>query len=79
MKTLQGEVVSLTTAQTAQVKVTRMTMHPLYKKSLKRSSTYACHTDENLKLQVGDKVEIAESRPMSATKHFKVIQKIAIA
>lgn len=78
MRTLKGEVTALTTAQTAQVKVTRVTMHPLYKKTIKQSSTFACHV-EGLELQVGDKVEIAECRPMSATKRFKVTQKIAIA
>ncbi len=78
MRTLKGEVTKLTTAQTAQVKVTRVTAHPLYKKTIKEASTYACHV-EGLDLKVGDKVEIVECRPMSATKRFKVAKKIAIA
>ena len=78
MRTLTGVVTAVATAQTAQVKVTRVSMHPLYKKSIKTSSTYACHV-EGLELKVGDSVEITECRPMSATKRFKVTQKIAIA
>ena len=78
MKTLQGEVTGLNNINTAHVKVTRSWQHPLYKKSVKRSNTVACHV-EGLKLAVGDMVEIVECKPMSATKHFKVVQKIAIA
>ena len=77
MKILQGEVVSLNNAQAAHVKVSRVAQHPLYKKSIRQSSQYACHV-EGLDLKVGDKVQIAECKPMSATKRFKVIAKVAI-
>ena len=77
MKTITGTVVSLKTAQTAQVLVTRQWQHPLYKKSVKRSRKYACHVTD-LKLAMGDKVEIAECAPLSATKRFKVVSKIAV-
>ena len=75
MKILKGEVISLNNAQTAHVKVSRVTQHPLYKKSIRQSSQYACHV-EGLDLKVGDKVEIAECRPMSASKRFKVMSKV---
>ncbi len=77
MRTIIGKVVSLKTPQTAQVLVTRQWQHPLYKKSVKRSKKYACHVSE-LELAMGDKVEIAECAPISATKRFKVVSKIAI-
>lgn len=77
MRTIIGEVVSLKNAQTAQVLVTRQWQHPLYKKSVKRSRKYACHVVD-LELAVGDKVEIAECAPVSATKRFKVVSKIAV-
>jgi small subunit ribosomal protein S17 len=77
MKTLQGEVTALNNAKTAHVKVSRSWQHPLYKKLIKRSSTVACHA-EGIELAIGDQVEIVECKPLSATKHFKVVQKIAI-
>jgi small subunit ribosomal protein S17 len=74
MKTLQGEVVSLNNAKTAHVKVTRVWQHPLYKKSVRESNRFACHY-EDMKLEVGDLVTIAECKPLSATKKFKVVEK----
>lgn len=78
MKTLNGEVISLNNLATAHVKVSRVTQHPLYKKSIRQSSNFACHV-EGIDLKVGDKVVITECRPMSATKRFKVTAKIAKA
>lgn len=75
MKTLIGTVAGLHTAKTAKVLVERQWQHPLYKKSVKRSKAYACHV-ENIDLTIGDIVEIAETRPMSKTKHFVVTRKI---
>lgn len=75
MKTVIGTVASLSTPKTAKVVVERQWQHPVYKKSVKRSKAYACHV-ENIKLAVGDRVEITESRPLSRTKHFVVTRKI---
>jgi small subunit ribosomal protein S17 len=75
MKTMTGEVTALKREKTATVTVTSMWQHPLYKKSVKRSKKYACHY-ENIELNLGEKVEIQESRPLSKTKHFVVTKKV---
>lgn len=75
MKTIQGTITSLKAAQTARVKVVRNWQHPLYKKYVKRSKNFACHY-ENLELHVGDEVLIEETRPISKTKHFRVVSKV---
>lgn len=75
MRTLQGTITSLKTEKTATVVVTRRWQHPLYKKSVKRSKKFACHY-EDMELSLGDKVAIEETRPMSKTKHFKIVNKI---
>ncbi|MBP9819490.1 30S ribosomal protein S17 [Candidatus Woesebacteria bacterium] len=78
MKTLIGTIAGLHTAKTAKVTVERQWQHPLYKKSVKRTKAYACHF-EDLKLEVGDRVEITETRPLSRTKRFRVSRKLGEA
>lgn len=75
MKTIQGVVTSLKTQKTAKVDVTRLWQHPLYKKSVRRSKSYACHY-ENIELSLGDTVLIQSSRPLSKTKSFVVVSKV---
>jgi small subunit ribosomal protein S17 len=75
MKTLQGVITSLKTAQTATVTVHTKWQHPMYKKYVSRSKKYACHY-EDMTLAEGDEVMIEECRPLSKTKHFKVVKKI---
>ena len=74
MKTFKGTVTFIK-PKTATVLVGRRWQHPLYKKYVKRSKKYACHV-EDLKLEVGDQVMIEECRPLSKTKHFKVLKKL---
>lgn len=74
-KQLQGTITSLSASKTAKVKVTRQWQHPLYKKSVKRSKSYICHYD-GMKLELGDMVIVEECRPISKTKHFRIIEKI---
>lgn len=75
MKSIKGQVVSLKNVQTAIIKVERMWRHPLYKKAVKRSKRYACHVEPQMynELKLGDIVSISTSRPLSASKHFKVV------
>ncbi len=73
MKTLKGIVTSLKNDKTATVIVSRRWKHPLYKKYVKRNKKYMCHV-EKLELELGDKVLIQACRPLSKTKHFKVIK-----
>lgn len=73
MKTLKGTIISLASEKTALVEVERNWKHPLYQKIVKRSKKFPSHV-EGLKLEIGDKVIIQECRPLSKTKHFKVIE-----
>ena len=72
-KTLTGIVTSTKNAKTIAVLVSTYKKHPLYNKRFKYSKTYQTH-DENQVAQVGDKVEIMETRPLSATKHFRLVK-----
>ncbi len=74
-KTFEGEVVSLKMQNTAVVKITRRKPHQLYKRLLKRSKKYKVDT-AGLSLNVGDRVRISETRPISKEKYFKVLEVI---
>jgi len=74
---LQGVVVSDKCAKTVTVKVERKIKHPLYNKIIRRSKKYAAHDESGCK--VGDVVRIIESKPMSKTKRWAVVEKIADA
>ncbi|WP_341788290.1 MULTISPECIES: 30S ribosomal protein S17 [unclassified Rickettsia] len=71
-RVLQGVVISSKADKTVTVKVERRFKHPIYKKFIKVSKKYAAH-DPNNKFQEGDKVNIIESRPISKTKIWVVI------
>jgi len=73
MKKIHGTVTSLKNEKTAAVEVTRRFQHPLFKKYISRHKKYACHY-EGLQLNLGDLVEITETKPISKTKHFKVLR-----
>ena len=75
MKTLKGKVGSLAREKTATVTVERSWQHPLYKKYVTRTKKYACHY-EDMDLELDDRVLIQECRPLSKTKHFKVVEKL---
>ncbi len=68
-----GEVVSNKMDKTISVKVERKTSHPLYKRVIKKSKTFKAH-DENNECQEGDIVKIMETRPLSKTKRWRVIE-----
>lgn len=70
-KQLIGTVVSDKMDKTAVVAVERLVKHPLYKKYIRRRNRYAAHDQDN-RCQVGDQVMIAESRPMSRLKRWRV-------
>jgi small subunit ribosomal protein S17 len=73
-----GVVVSDKMDKTVTVKVERLTQHPLYKKYIKRYTSYKAHDEENA-CTVGDKVVIVETRPLSKTKRWNVKEIIAKA
>jgi len=70
-----GKVVSDKMDKTVVVEVRVQKRHPKYKKTYTVSKKFKAH-DENNEYHVGDKVEIAETRPISKDKHFKVTKKI---
>ncbi len=70
---LQGTVVSDKMDKSVVVLVERTVKHPLYKKFVKRHKKFAAHDEEN-SCQIGDKVIIIESRPLSKTKRWRVSQ-----
>ncbi len=70
-----GKVVSTKTANMVVVLVTRMKVHPIYKKAIRRMRRFAADSG-GMSLVVGDRVVIAETKPMSKTKHYKVIKKV---
>jgi small subunit ribosomal protein S17 len=68
-----GVVVSNRMGKTATIQVERMTQHPVYKKYIRRYTTYKAHDEQNA-CKVGDKVLIEETRPLSKTKRWNVKQ-----
>jgi len=73
LKTRDGIVVSTKMDKTVVVEVARLTRHPLYQRVLRRSAKYHAHDAEN-ECVVGDRVLIAECRPLSKTKSWRVVE-----
>ena len=74
-KTRVGVVVSDKMDKTIVVAVKDSVQHPLYKKIMKRTVKFKAH-DENNQCGVGDRVEIMETRPLSADKHWRLVRVI---
>lgn len=74
MNTFVGTVTSLKTPRTATVAVTRIVVHPLYKKRLRKVKRFKADYENLPALAVGSVVKIGETRPISKDKHFKIIQ-----
>ena len=72
-KVLTGTVVSDKMDKTITVLVETYKNHPLYHKRVKYSKKYKAH-DENGVAGIGDTVTIMETRPLSATKHFRLVE-----
>ncbi len=72
-KTQTGIVVSDKMDKTVVVQVDRLVKHHSYKKYVRRRANYAAH-DENNDCQLGDRVVIRETRPLSKTKRWRVSQ-----
>lgn len=71
-KSLVGIVVSDKMDKTVSVAVEKRTQHPLYKRTVKKTNTFKAHDEEN-ECREGDKVKIMETRPLSKTKRWRVI------
>jgi len=72
MKALIGTVISTKMQKTVVVKVDTFWEHPLYKKKVKKSKKYLAH--DELGVKEGTKVKIAETRPMSKRKRWRVVE-----
>ncbi|NLI68827.1 MAG: 30S ribosomal protein S17 [Bacilli bacterium] len=72
-KVYTGRVVSDKMDKTITVLVETYKVHPLYKKRIKRSKKFKAH-DENNVAKVGDIVRIMETRPLSRTKRFRLVE-----
>ena len=72
---LTGTVVSDKTDKTVTVLVERKVKHPLYGKIIRRSKKYHAHDEENA-YQTGERVRIEETKPMSKTKSWKVLDRL---
>ncbi len=71
-KVRTGVVVSDKTDKTIAVEIETAYRHPIYKKTLKKTKNFAVHDEEN-KAKVGDQVRIMETRPLSKTKHWRLL------
>ena len=72
-KVLRGTVVSDKMDKTITVEITTQKSHPLYSKRVKYSKKFKAH-DANNEAKVGDIVEIMETRPLSATKRYRLVK-----
>ena len=70
-KTRVGKVISDKMEKTVVVAIEDNVKHPTYGKIIKRTSKVHAH-DENNECQIGDKVEVMETRPLSKTKRWRV-------
>lgn len=68
---LEGEVVSNRMQKTVVVRVSRIKRHPKYKKYYRVSQKFKAHDEKN-QCQIGDKVIIEETKPLSKDKRWKV-------
>ena len=72
-KTRQGYVVSGKMDKTVVVEVEDRVNHPLYGKVIRRSTKIKAHDEANT-AGVGERVLIMETRPLSATKHWRLVE-----
>ena len=73
LKLQSGIVVGNKMDKSIVVKIERKIQHPLYKKTIKRSKKYIAHDEQN-EGKVGDLVQIAECRPLSRRKRFRLFK-----
>jgi small subunit ribosomal protein S17 len=71
-KRLTGIVKKAAMEKSATVVVSRIVVHPKYKKRTKRTKSYIVHNQ--LEAKAGDKVQLEEIKPMSRHKHFSIIK-----
>ena len=73
-----GVVVSDKPNKTVIVSVQRLWVHPKYQRSIKRRSKFVAHDEKN-ECKAGDVVRIVETRPISKTKRWRVVEVVTKA
>lgn len=77
-KTLTGVVTSKTGDKSIKVTYFYKMPHPIFRKEIKRKTVIHAHDEKN-ECNVGDKVEIMETRPLSKLKRFRVVRVVEAA
>lgn len=72
MKKFSGQVTSTKMNKTATVEVIGFKVHPIYKKRMKIKKKF--HAHDELGVNVGDRVIIGETKPMSKTKSWRILE-----
>lgn len=72
-KAKEGIVVSNKMEKTIVVAIETMTLHPIYKKRVKKTTKFKAHDEQNV-AQIGDKVKIMETRPLSKDKNWRLVE-----
>ena len=72
-KTRVGKVISNKMDKTIVVAIEDHVKHPLYKKIVKKTYKLKAH-DENNSCEIGDKVKVMETRPLSKDKRWRVVE-----
>ncbi len=72
-KIVVGIVTSAKAAKTLTVRLDRLVKHPVFEKYVKRQSVIYAH-DEKREAKEGDQVELSETRPLSKTKHWRLVR-----
>jgi len=74
----RGVVTSNKSEQTITVRVDVLKAHPKYKKIMRRSMTLHAHDEKNA-ANIGDTVRVVETRPLSRTKHWRLVEIVEVA
>ncbi|MGQ9779013.1 MAG: 30S ribosomal protein S17 [Bacillota bacterium] len=72
-KTRVGRVVSDKMDKTVVVAVERLVRHPLYGRTIKRTTKLKAHDEQN-QCRIGDRVRVMETRPLSREKRWRVVE-----
>lgn len=72
-KIFNGKLISLKMNKTVVVEVESSHIHPIYKKTIRRTKKYKVHND-NMEVNEGDLVSFIETRPISKEKKYKLVK-----
>ena len=72
-KVRTGKVVSAKMDKTITVAIEKRVIHPLYKKFFKKTTKFHAHDEKN-ECNIGDKVKIMETRPLSKLKRWRLVE-----